>query len=68
MIVTALDEVAWLLNVRGGDNDFSPFLKSYVFISTSGQTVLFVDSRKVTQELRKHLNSDGCLIRHACVE
>lgn len=33
MVVTALDEVAWLLNVRGRDTPHAPLFKAFVYIS-----------------------------------
>lgn len=32
MVVTALDEISWLLNIRGRDVPYSPFVRSYVII------------------------------------
>ena len=33
MVVTALDEIAWLLNIRGDDIPHTPVVKSYAFVS-----------------------------------
>ena len=33
MLVTALDEIAWLLNVRASDIDYNPFVISYLIVS-----------------------------------
>ena len=33
MLVTALDEIAWTLNVRGSDIDFNPYVISYLLVS-----------------------------------
>ena len=46
LIVTALDEVAWLLNLRGGDVAYNPIFISYVIVTPDTAT-LYVDSAKV---------------------
>lgn len=46
LIVTALDEVAWLLNLRGGDVAYNPIFISYVIV-TPDTAALYVDSAKV---------------------
>lgn len=46
VIITALDEVAWLLNLRGGDVDYNPVFISYVIVTPDAAT-LYVDSAKV---------------------
>ena len=33
MVVTALDEIAWLFNIRGQDIPYSPVVKAYAFIT-----------------------------------
>ena len=59
IIITALDEIAWLLNLRGSDIAFTPVFKSYVFISQN-TAVLFVNPVLTTSAIRKHLRSDWC--------
>jgi len=46
VVVTALDEIAWLLNLRGSDISYSPLFKSYVYLSLT-QAILFVDPLKL---------------------
>ncbi len=46
VIITALDEVAWLLNLRGGDVDYNPVFISYAIVTPDAAT-LYVDSAKV---------------------
>ena len=33
MVISSLDEVAWLLNVRGDDIPYNPFVVSYVILT-----------------------------------
>ena len=54
LIVTALDEVAYLLNLRGGDVPFNPVFFSYAVV-TADDVALYVDPAKVTPEVKAHL-------------
>ncbi|KAK9856848.1 hypothetical protein WJX84_010209 [Apatococcus fuscideae] len=54
MLVTAIDEVAWVLNLRGADVDYNPVFVSYLLISPAG-TALYVDPQKITPEVGAHL-------------
>ena len=46
VLITALDETAWLFNLRGNDVDFNPVFVSYGII-TAKEATLFVDPAKV---------------------
>lgn len=60
IVVTALDEIAWLLNLRGADVPYSPLVKSYAYVSLQ-QVVLFVEPLKLkVAPIREHLESDRC--------
>lgn len=48
---SAADEVAWLLNLRGGDVSYNPVFVSYVII-TQDTATLYVDFSKLTGEGR----------------
>ena len=48
LLVTALDEIAWLLNLRGGDISYNPLFVSYVVVTADSAT-LYVDKSKVSQ-------------------
>lgn len=63
MVVTALDEIAWLLNIRGHDIPYGPFLKSYVIVSKD-QLHLYTDSVKLSPDVRRHLHTDNCISAH----
>lgn len=59
MLISALDEIAWLLNIRGRDIKCNPVAITYLFVNRSGGATLFVDERKVTPEAASHLASIG---------
>ncbi|KAK9874996.1 hypothetical protein WA026_005809 [Henosepilachna vigintioctopunctata] len=46
IIVTALDEIAWLLNIRGRDVPFSPFVRSYVLVDTV-KVILYINQTQL---------------------
>lgn len=54
-VVTALDEVAWLFNMRGADISYNPVFFSFVII-TLDSVHLFINSEKLTDHVRSHLN------------
>lgn len=62
MLIAALDDIAWTLNLRGSDVHCNPVFVSYLLISTVKAT-LFVDSRKLTAEVEVYLHGIGVDVR-----
>ena len=62
LLVNTLDEVCWLLNVRGADIENSPVVVAYVLV-TLESCVLFVDSSKLGEEVSAHLEAAGVSVR-----
>ena len=58
MLVTMLDEVAWLTNLRGSDVEYNPVVVAYVIV-TLDNAVLYVDGRKLTHEVLDYLKTQG---------
>lgn len=58
----ALDEIAWMLNIRSNDVHCSPVAASFLYVSPEGST-LFVDAAKLTPEVEAHLKSAGVTTR-----
>lgn len=58
MLVSALDDIAWTLNLRGTDVHCNPVFVSYLLIS-SDEVKLFVDEKKVSAEVRSYLQENG---------
>ncbi|OYX62320.1 MAG: X-Pro aminopeptidase [Novosphingobium sp. 32-60-15] len=56
-VVTALDSVAWLLNIRGADVDRTPVALSFVIAHADGTADLFIAPEKVTADLAAHLGN-----------
>jgi Xaa-Pro aminopeptidase len=55
LIVSALDEIGWLLNIRGKDVDYTPCLISYVVVEMDRCTI-FVAPNKLDDAARAYLN------------
>ncbi len=60
-LLTALDEIAWLLNIRGNDVKCNPVLLSYLIVSHE-ETVLYCFEESI-KEIRKYLEHLGIKIR-----
>jgi Xaa-Pro aminopeptidase len=62
LVVSMLDNIAWLYNIRGNDVAFNPLVLSYAII-TMDRAELFVDPEKVTPEVAAHLAENGITVR-----
>ncbi len=62
LIISALDEIAWLLNIRGNDVEFNPVVISYVVLEKDRCT-LFVDEAKIDSPARNYLDFNNIDIR-----
>ena len=55
LIISALDEIAWLLNIRGNDVEYNPVVISYAVLEADKCT-LFVDSNKIDSPAQNYLD------------
>ncbi|VDP00038.1 unnamed protein product [Soboliphyme baturini] len=64
IVLAALDDIAWLFNLRGSDISFCPVFFAYAMVSDSFIS-LFVDREKLTTSCKEHLNSslDYCRVQ-----
>lgn len=58
IIIVTLDAVAWTFNLRGNDVDYNPVAVAYAYVSEK-ENVLFVDSDKLTDEVKKEYHKAG---------
>lgn len=58
MLISALDDIAWTLNLRGTDVHCVPVFVSYLLVS-SQQVSLYVDSAKINDEVKAYLTENG---------
>ena len=58
LVISQLDEIAWLLNMRGSDVHCNPVFVSYVLL-TQNDVTLFIDSEKFDETVQNYLKSIG---------
>ena len=58
IFISALDEIAWLLNIRGNDVRYNPVVTSFLFLAPEGST-LFVEEAKIDDDVKLHLSQLG---------
>ncbi|MFN4240163.1 MAG: aminopeptidase P family protein [Erythrobacter cryptus] len=57
LVISALDAIAWLLNIRGSDIAHTPVALAYVIAHRDGSAELFIAPEKVTPALARHLGN-----------
>lgn len=60
--IAALDEIAWLLNIRAWDVDYTPVVISYLLVGQESAT-LFVRDYKIKKDLQDKLKAAGVIIK-----
>lgn len=61
-LVSSLDDIAWLTNLRGSDVECNPVFLAHLLVETSGSSTLFVDRAKLSDSLVASLAADGIRI------
>lgn len=61
-MLSALDDIAWTLNLRGTDVHCNPVFVAYLLISTH-EVVLYIEPEKLTEEVQSYLKAEGVSIR-----
>jgi Xaa-Pro aminopeptidase len=57
VVLTALDSIAWTLNLRGSDVAHTPVALAYAIVDADGTADLFVAPEKLTDAVRQHLGN-----------
>lgn len=60
--ISTLDDIAWLLNLRGSDIAFNPLFISHLLVEM-GQATLFIDRTKISGALAQQLSADGIAVK-----
>ena len=55
--VSAPENVAWLLNLRGSDSEFTPIPNSYLIVSSKNKVYFFCDLKKINKNLKNDLKN-----------
>ena len=58
IFISALDEIAWLLNIRANDVKYNPVAASFLYVSAQDK-VLMVEAGKVDASVKKYLEAQG---------
>jgi len=61
-LVSSLDDVAWLFNLRGADIIYNPVNYAYALVG-EGHFILYIDESKLSEEIRTKFALDGIVIR-----
>uniref|UniRef100_A0A182XPM7 Xaa-Pro aminopeptidase n=1 Tax=Anopheles quadriannulatus TaxID=34691 RepID=A0A182XPM7_ANOQN len=61
LVVSALDEIAWLLNLRGTDIDYNPVFFAYVIV-TPDALYLFIDPAQMRPQVEDHFRANGVTV------
>lgn len=62
IIITGLDEVAWLYNVRGNDVSYCPVVHAFAIV-TINSAFFYVDKRKVSLEVNSYMEENGIEVK-----
>ncbi len=60
VVLSALDDIAWLYNIRGNDVAYNPVVIAYSLVSAD-KAILFVDAEKLTDETKQYLAGQGVI-------
>lgn len=63
LIVSALDEIAWLLNLRGSDIEFNPVFYSYAIVTKDKEVTLYADNKKFDTNVGEHLKKSRVVVK-----
>lgn len=62
-VVSALDEIAWLLNLRGSDIEFNPVFFAFMVLTKDAAHTLYVDQAKLSQKALEHLSQNNVSVK-----
>jgi Xaa-Pro aminopeptidase len=59
LVISATDNLAWLLNIRGNDVPMTPLALGFAILRADGEAALFLDSSKLRADARAELDAQG---------
>ena len=66
--ISASENLAWLLNLRGSDSEFSPIPNGYIIINKKNKVYFFCNLKKINKKLKKDLDSNIKIININTIE
>lgn len=64
LIVNALDEIAWLLNIRGDDIEYNPLFYSYLIVEGKDKLTLYTDNHERFDSIKGYLKEINCSLKN----
>ncbi len=61
-VISSLDDIAWLYNIRGNDVECNPVVIGYALIKED-EAIFYVDSSKILDDVRIKLNEEGITLK-----
>lgn len=61
-VLSALDDIAWLFNIRGNDVNYNPVVIAYAMVDENSAT-LFIVPEKITESTKKYLDDNQILVK-----
>lgn len=62
LVLTSLDDIAWLFNIRGNDVECNPVVLSYAAISLD-ETILYIHNGVLSRELLNKFNEENIIVK-----
>lgn len=62
ILISALDDIAWVFNIRGNDIEYTPVTLSFAII-TDTKAYIYIDKEKITSEVEKSFEENGIIVR-----
>lgn len=63
LVVSALDEIAWLLNLRGSDIDYNPVFYAYAIVTVDKKVILFANSFRFDTDVLHILSENNVIVK-----
>jgi Xaa-Pro aminopeptidase len=60
--ISASENIAWLLNLRGADSEFTPIPNGYVILNSENKIYFFCDLKKINKKLKNDLDKNIIII------
>ena len=58
IVISALDQIAWTLNLRGSDVNCNPLFVSYLLVSLNADPILYINKVKLSEEVKLYLEDN----------
>lgn len=62
LLVSALDDLAWVFNIRGNDVKYTPVTLAFAII-TDSKSYIYIDKKKISKDVKKSLDDNGIIVR-----